>query len=87
MLHWGRRIRPAAASLGISCWGAASRGLCRAEGPRAMATQRGGADPAARGRDEPPDLALVVNVDAGTEARASSPRRGRRLEPLDGAAR
>ena len=37
--------------------------------------------------EEPPDLALVVDVDAGTEARAPPPRRRRRPEPIEGAAR
>ena len=34
-----------------------------------------------------PDLVLVVEADAGTLARAPTPRIGRRQEPLDGAAR
>ena len=33
------------------------------------------------------DMALVVEADAGTPARAPSPRKGRRPEPLDRAAR
>ena len=34
-----------------------------------------------------PELALVVDAVAGTPARASSPRKGHRPGPLDGAAR